>query len=144
MSLLGLARGQLQGLVLYFLIVFTLLAVFYKSPLKSLAVCASPAVAILASLGICGYAGWGLTPTLSIAVASIAGVGIDDAILWSAYSRRPGMRGSVIGTTVLLVCGLAPLLLSYHLELIRGVIAVMIGLIFSTMIVLKVLPWKQE
>ena len=142
MSLLGLAKGQLKGLILYFAIVLALLAVFFKSPLKSLAICASPALAILASLGFCGYAGWDLTPTLSIAVASIAGVGIDDAILWGSYSNRPGIRRSIIGTTVLLACGLAPLLLSYHLELIRGVIAVMIGLVLSTTIVLKVLPWK--
>lgn len=143
-SIIGFAKGQVVGLVFYFIIVLVLLVIFLRLPRKSLVICTSPALAILASLGFCGYAGWGLTPTLSLALASIAGVGIDDAIIWGIYSHRPAMKRSVLGTTVLLLLGLAPLLLSYHLELIRGVIAVMIGLILSTLIVLKVLPWKEE
>jgi len=143
-SIVGLAKGQIAGLALYFGVVFSLLAFFLRSPLKSLVVCAPPAVAILASAGLCGYIGWELTPTLSIALAAIAGVGIDDAILWSFYSHHPAMKRSVSSTTILLVCGLSPLLLSYHMDLIHCVIAVMIGFILSTLIVLKVLPWQEE
>ncbi len=144
LSMKGLVRGQLVGLLLYFSIVLFILAVSLRSILNAILVCFPPIAAIIASLGICGYVGWGLTPPMSLAIAAIAGVGIDDAILWSFFSERPSIKRSIVGTTVLLVCGLMPLLLSLHADLIRSAVIVMIGFIFSTMIVLKVLPWKNE
>jgi len=144
LSMKGLVKGQIVGLFFYFSIVLFILAVSLRSMLKAILVCFPPVAAIIASLGICGYAGWGLTPPLSLAIAAIAGVGIDDAILWSFFSERPSIQRSIVGTTVLLVCGLMPLLLSLHADLIRSAVVVMIGFILSTTIVLKVLPWKNE
>ena len=144
LSMKGLVKGQIVGLFFYFSIVLFILAVSLRSMLKAVLVCFPPVAAIIASLGICGYAGWGLTPPLSLVIAAIAGVGIDDAILWSFFSERPSIERSIVGTSVLLVCGLLPLLLSLHADLIRSAVVVIIGLFLSTTIVLKVLPWENE
>jgi predicted RND superfamily exporter protein len=136
--------SQLYGLIAYFALVFVLVLMRIKSLGKTLLICLGPVLAILSSLGLCGYLGWALSPCLSLAMATLAGVGIDDAFLWHFFRDRPFMRRSALGTALLLVFGLSPLLLSAYSDLMRSACAVIMGFVFSTSYVLKVLPWKQN
>jgi predicted RND superfamily exporter protein len=136
--------SQLYGLIAYFALVFVLVLVRIKSLGKTILICLDPVLAILSSLGLCGYLGWALSPCLSLAMATLAGVGIDDAFLWNFFRDRPFMRRSALGTALLLIFGLSPLLLSAYSDLMRSACAVIMGFVFSTSYVLKVLPWKQN
>jgi predicted RND superfamily exporter protein len=136
--------GQVLSLAIYFAVVFALVLLRLRSLKKAALICAGPLLAILASLGICGYLGWPFSLCLSLAMAMLAGVGIDDAFIWCFFSHKPSMRRSVLGTALLLAFGLSPLLLSAYSDLMRAVVAVIIGFAFSTSYVLKVLPWKKS
>jgi predicted RND superfamily exporter protein len=134
--------GQVLSLAIYFAVVFALVLFRLRSLKKAALICAGPLLAILASLGVCGYLGWPFSLCLSLAMAMLAGVGIDDAFIWCFFSHKPSMRRSVLGTALLLAFGLSPLLLSAYSDLMRAVVAGIIGFAFSTSYVLKVLPWK--
>ncbi len=139
----ALVRGQILGLVAYFFVLFALVFMRIKSLKKALLVCLAPAAAILSALGVVGYLGWGLTPTISLSVAALAGVCVDDAFIWCFFSHERGMRRSVLGTTVVICAGLSPLLLSMHTDLIRGGLIAIIGFILSCIFILGILPWKK-
>lgn len=140
----GLRTGQLYGLAGYFICVFIAVFIRLRSLRKSLQVCVGPLLSILTILGLSAYLGWNLSPMLSLSLASLAGVGIDDSFIWAFFSHNPKLKKSVIATTFTLCCGLATLLFSYHTDLIRGTILIITGFILCTFFILEVLPWYKE
>lgn len=143
------AWGQVWGLALYFTVLMggiflTWLIRGARRNLRLLIVPVVPLATVVFLLGICGLLGWHVSPALSLILAGVAGVSVDDALLWAFLGQKSNIRKTIVKTTVILTLLLIPLLLSGTWLLAQIGILTSVAFFFSTLVVLWVLPWSQK
>ncbi len=138
------AQGQVWGLGLYFAIIGGVVLFGVARHRRLLWVPLVPLSAIMLILGLSAALGWRITPALSLVLAEVAGVSVDEAFLWAFMGSLGSVRRTVVQSSLLLCLLLIPLTFSSFFSLFQVAILTMTAFAFSTSVVLFVLPWKYH
>lgn len=138
---LSVVPSQRYGVYAFFALVFLFLWYRTRSWAKALCICIPPIVGTAAALGLTGLLGWKISVGHSLAVAIIAGVGIDDALMYMiAPGSNRNLSRPIIETTAVLVGIIAVLFISTFVTIHYIAAIAITGLVVSTATVLIVLP----
>jgi predicted RND superfamily exporter protein len=142
---LAMAKAQVVSIGIYYLGVFLILLLVLRSPLTAL-LCALPSAAgIGAAIGLSGLSGWPLDSGSSLALAIVAGIGVNDALMFNlARSRTRLTIRSILETNLGLVAVFAALLFSAFSLIIQVYVLTAAGLMLSMGTVLLVLPFLNK
>ena len=142
---LNMARSQALSLLGYFAAIFLVLLTTTRSFRKSLLIITPPFAAILATIGFSGLMGWPLDSGSALGLAIIAGIGIDDALVFVlSKERTPLMFASIVETTFVLVLTLSTILVSGFALVAQLYALSALGLCLSTSIVLLLIPVLEK
>ncbi len=103
-------KGQVSGGVWFFVFLFIGLCLVFRSVKRAFAVMIVPATGFLATLGLMGLVGWDISPVHAIALATVAGTGVDNAINLVFRGWTTEVRAAIIDTTLLIALSMAVLL----------------------------------
>jgi len=133
-------KGQVGGGLGFFALLFVGLCLVFRSIPRAFAVSSVPLSGFLACLGVMGLADWRISPVHAIALATIAGTGVDNAIVLVLRGWSVEARDATVDTTVLIVLSMSSLLFCSSYLVVQTAIVCMIGLIASTVTATLVLP----
>jgi predicted RND superfamily exporter protein len=134
------SKGQLRGAFLFYAVLFIVLLVILRSPVKSLAVVGTSAAGMIASLGFMALAGWRLSDINALALATVAGTGVDSAILLVLHGWSGEVRHASVDTTVLIVASLSVLFACGYYVVVQTAAVCIVGLVVSSVTAQYVLP----
>jgi predicted RND superfamily exporter protein len=112
----------------------------FRSVPRALAVSIVPLTGFIASLGLMGLLGWRLSPVQAIALATVAGTGVDNAIVLVLRGWTAKTRAAAFDTTLLIVLSVSCLLFCSSYLIVQTAIICIVGLVASTATALWVLP----
>lgn len=133
-------KGQISGSFGFFALLFVGLCLVFRSVPQAFAVSIVPLTGFLASLGLMGLLGWRLSAVHAVALATIAGTGVDNAIVLVLRGWSREARNAIIDTTLLIVISMASLLFCSSYLVFQTTIICMIGLVASSFSAALVLP----
>lgn len=133
-------NGQLLGMFLFLLFLAVILTILFKSARKALAAIAVSAAGILASIGTMALLGWRYSDVNALGVATVAGTGVDSAIVMILYGYTDETRGAALDTSTLTMAALSVLLLCSSFLVVQTTIICLAGLIASTLTAQVILP----
>lgn len=140
-SNLVMSRSQFWNVLVYFASIFLVLLLVTRSPFRSAIIVLPPIAAIFAAVGLAGLLGWPLDSGSALGLAIIAGIGIDDALVYVLTKERTALtRRSVIEASIILIATLSSFLTSSFSLITQVYILVSVGLVLSTSVVLIVIP----
>lgn len=132
--------GQISGSFLFFGLLLVGLVVVFRSVPKALAISIVPLTGFLAALGCMGLLGWNLNAENAVALAVIAGTGVDSAIVVVRRGWSGEARDAAADTTLLVVGAVLVLLLSSFFLIVQTAVICAVGLVASTLSTIYVLP----
>jgi predicted RND superfamily exporter protein len=133
-------QGQVSGGLSFFAFLFVGLCIVFRSIPRAFAVSIVPMTGFLASISIMGILGWRLSPVHAIALATIAGTGVDNAIVLVLRGWTAEARDATVDTTLLIVLSMSVLLLCSSFLVVQTAIVCIAGLVASTATAVLVLP----
>jgi predicted RND superfamily exporter protein len=133
-------QGQVSGGLGFFAFLFLGLCLVFRSIPRAFAVSIVPVTGFLASIGIMGILGWRLSAVHAIALATIAGTGVDNAIVLAMRGWTREARDAAIDTTLLIVLSMATVLLCSSYLVVQTAFVCMAGLVASAATAILVLP----
>jgi predicted RND superfamily exporter protein len=153
-------RGLVGSIALFLAVAGIALAVTLRSPRAVFAILLPPLLALIGYFGISGWIGAQLSVTMLFASIVILGVGNDDALYFTLSYRRFGRQAAerpadgdralmetygysgipIVQTTLLIIVGCAPLLLSDYSTLRIMAFLIPVGMLVSTAATLLVTP----
>jgi hypothetical protein len=93
---------------------------------------------------VAGWFHWPISPATALVIAACIGQSTDDGLLWSLLPLTPGIRAFFVESTILLCSALGVLALSTFANINQAALLVILSLLFSTAVVLWVLPWPTR
>jgi len=150
-------RSTLLSFVFFYPAVIVILSLIVRSAVYASIAIIPSATTVLFALGVMGYTG-GIprSAIMSICLAALMGVAMDDSVLFVLFYRRHlakhgtavdaatetlGRHGTVIiRTSVIIVMGLSVLLFSRYVPMVRNGLLMMSGFVVSTFGALFAIP----
>jgi hypothetical protein len=136
--------GELWGTATFFLLVGVLIVVRLRSFRKGLLALVPSVTSAAVFLGVAGWFHWPISPATALVIAACIGQSTDDGLLWSLLPLTPGIRAFFVESTLLLCSALAVLAFSTFANINQAALLVILSLVFSTSVVLWVLPWPHR
>jgi predicted RND superfamily exporter protein len=135
------ARGQLLSVIVYFAAIFVVLLLVTRSFFKSSLIVFPPIIAIFAAIGLSGILSWPLDAGSALGLAIIAGIGIDDALVFVLTKDRTDLTlKSVVEASIILILTLSSFLVSSFSLIAQVYVLIATGLVLSSASVLLVIP----
>lgn len=134
------SKGQLRGALLFYGVLCAVLFVIFRNAVNAIAVAGTSAAGMLASIGFMALAGWRLSDINALALATVAGTGVDSAILLMLHGWSGEVRYASVDTTVLIVASLSVLFLCGYYIVLQTAAICIAGLVVSSVTAQKVLP----
>lgn len=132
--------GQVSGTFLFLAALLAGLVLVLRSFRRAAAVSIVPVTGFLASLGLMGLAGWKLSSVHAVALATIAGTGVDNALVLVLHGWTREARDASVDTTVLIVAAVLTLCFSVSFLIAQTALVCAAGLAASTAAAVLVLP----
>lgn len=133
-------EGQVNGGLGFFGLLFVGLCLVFRSIPRAFAVSIVPMTGFLATVGLMGLLGWKVSPVHAIAFATVAGTGVDNAIVLVLRGWTAAARDATVDTTILILLSMTTLFLCSSFLVVQTAFVCMIGLIASTATAVLVLP----
>jgi len=133
-------NGQISGTFVFFGMLVVGLAIAFRSLWKALAISIVPLMGFLAALGLMGILGWNLSAENAVALAVIAGTGVDSAIVVVKRGWSGEARDATVDTTILVVGAILVLVFSSFFLIVQTAIICAVGLVASTLTTIFALP----
>ena len=133
-------QGQVSGGIGFFGLLFVGLCLVFRSIPRAFAVSIVPMTGFLATIGVMGLFGWKVSAVHAIALATVAGTGVDNAIVLVIRGWTAEARDATVDTTILIVISMMALFLCSSFLVVQTAIACMAGLVASTLTAVVVLP----
>jgi uncharacterized protein len=133
-------KGQISGGLGFFAALFVGLCLFFRSITRAFLVTLVPVTGFLASLGLMGILGWSITAMHAVALATIAGTGVDSAIVLVLGGWSKEARAGTVSSTLLVSVSMASLLFCTSYFVVQTTIICIAGLAASALAAIFVLP----
>ncbi len=132
--------GQISGTFLFFAALVLGLVLVLRSFPKALAVSLVPILGFLASLGLMGLLGWRLCSVHALALATIAGTGVDNALalVLGGWSREA--RDAAVDSSILIVLSVLALCFCSSYYIVQAAIVCSVGLVASALASVILIP----
>jgi uncharacterized protein len=133
-------KGQTDGALGFFLALFAGLCLVFRSIARAFLMTLVPATGFLASLGAMGVMGWSISPVHAVALATIAGTGVDSAIVMALSGWSKEARSGTVDSTLLITLSMTSLLFCSSFPVVQTTAICIAGLLASMLSAIFILP----